>query len=1060
MSSFKKIILGAVVIGAIVLIATGISFGESNKVGRDKVAEKFDQTPAIKGKYSLNGASVKMPAKEKDGVEIEVGDPAGAELTPDLKISRWNGEVSLKLKPNIVNVAQKDKDFNFEGEKIKYTTPEAEYHFYDKSDVSPEGGYEFEVVYNQRPASNIVEIPIETQNLDFLYQSPLNEETWGENIVSCTETQCFYADGQVAISRPENVVGSYAVYHKTKSNYIVGQTNYKTGKAFHIYRPKIIDAGNNWVWGQLNIDVINNKLTVTVPQNFLDSAAYPVIVDPTFGYTTIGTTGTGNPNYHGSNTTVALKLEQTSPAAANNTLNSISIYWNPPYSGSGGNESYGFYSDSSGEPSSRLAQDTAVAVVVATPDWYTNPSDLNYTLAASTQYWVAIGDTQQYGVTTYFDDGGAGTDRYGGAATLPDPWSGASSDYSSKKISAYVTYTEPATPADLTWATGAADFEIYATSTLAWDNGGTPICSGALSDDNNSTINCYSGSISPSTQYRVQVVLKNTGGTAINMNGASEYVSQVNVKGGWAGSSPTLGTCGFYDVDSDNGATTCTLGWNNNNASTTNTGAGNVVIAATTGSEGFMYMITTDNNVGRNASSYLDTSIDSISENSSKINIGSTRAIKIDASLKGRWPTGLVGHWTFDGPDVNWSTGVVLDVSGQGNNGVVNNMSTSSSPIKGEAGQAFKFDGTNDYIDRGAGPTSVKTILFWVYPTTTTEYFVNLTADTDYIWANAGTITAQGITGTIYVDGAVSSAISAAKWQLVAVTTETAENASNFDIGRTQDANYMDGMIDEVRLYNRALSADEILEIYNASAASYSMKIAPSQKNYMPTGLVGHWTFDGPDVNWATGVVSDVSGQGNNGVAKSMSTSSTPRQGKVGQGLDFDGTNDYVDTQKDFSWTVAQSFSLSLWFKTDTTASYQVLISKSSYEYSLYIDTANGGTLRFIYWNAAGSNQIDLNSNRSGTVPLVAGKWYHAVITYGGSNNAYMYLDNVQIDSDTTVGALRDIANTTYIGYGYYPGGSLYYFNGLIDEVRFYSRVLSSSEIQQLYNLGSRKTRL
>ena len=53
--------------------------------------------------------------------------------------------------------------------------------------------------------------------------------------------------------RPENVIGSYAIYHKTKVNYCTncGTLNYATGKFGHFYRPKIIDKDGNWVWGIL-----------------------------------------------------------------------------------------------------------------------------------------------------------------------------------------------------------------------------------------------------------------------------------------------------------------------------------------------------------------------------------------------------------------------------------------------------------------------------------------------------------------------------------------------------------------------------------------------------------------------------------------------------------------------------------------------------------------------------------------------------------------------------------------------------------------------------------------
>ena len=90
-------------------------------------------------------------------------------------------------------------------------------------------------------------------------------------------------------SRPENVVGSYAVYHQTRGrvNDSAGM-EYKTGKAFHIYRPEAIDRDGNKVWCDLSISEQTGTLTVTVPQPFLDTAMYPVRVDPTFGYTTAG----------------------------------------------------------------------------------------------------------------------------------------------------------------------------------------------------------------------------------------------------------------------------------------------------------------------------------------------------------------------------------------------------------------------------------------------------------------------------------------------------------------------------------------------------------------------------------------------------------------------------------------------------------------------------------------------------------------------------------------------------------------------------------------------------
>jgi hypothetical protein len=188
---------------------------------------------------------------------------------------------------------------------------------------------------------------------------------------------------------------------------------------------------------------------------------------------------------------------------------------------------------------------------------------------------------------------------------------------------------------DPTWSTGSADFKIYQSSSLAW-GAGTLVCSGTLSDDNGSTIDCTSGAIGDATQYRVQVVLKNTG-TADSTMASGDYVDHVAVKGGWAGTSPTLGNCAFEDLDSDNTAATCNAAWNaTNDVRLTNTGTEvKIAYSATNNAEGFMYLITTGSDVpATDSTSYMDASVDSDTEDSSKISITGPTA-----------------------PDLTWATG-------------------------------------------------------------------------------------------------------------------------------------------------------------------------------------------------------------------------------------------------------------------------------------------------------------------------------------------------------------------------------------------------------------------
>ena len=177
-----------------------------------------------------------------------------------------------------------------------------------------------------------------------------------------------------------------------------------------------------------------------------------------------------------------------------------------------------------------------------------------------------------------------------------------------------------------------------------------------------------------------------------------------------------------------------------------------------------------------------------------------------------------VGWWRLD----NDTGTTAYDASGNTNNGTLTNMDSATDWVAGKRNNALDFDGSNDYVDIGTGPTSVNAVSFWVNPTTTTEYMVNLTSTTDYIWVNGGTITATGLSSpTIYVNGQVSSTLTAGSWQHVMVTTATAENASNLDIGRTGDANYMQGKLDDVHLYNYVPTLKQILDTYNGSALRF-----------------------------------------------------------------------------------------------------------------------------------------------------------------------------------------------------------------------------------------------
>ncbi len=138
---------------------------------------------------------------------------------------------------------------------------------------------------------------------------------------------------------------------------------------------------------------------------------------------------------------------------------------------------------------------------------------------------------------------------------------------------------------------------------------------------------------------------------------------------------------------------------------------------------------------------------------------------------------------------------------------------------------------------------------FWTYPTSTTNYFIDLNG-TAYISATTGTISATGFTSpTIYVDGAVTSTLAANQWQHIAVTTATGLNASAMNIGKIS-TNYMAGIIDEVVIYSTTQTAAQV------SGDATARRLKGNE-----TGLQGLWHFD----EGTSTAASDASANGYNG---------------------------------------------------------------------------------------------------------------------------------------------------------------------------------------------------
>jgi hypothetical protein len=119
--------------------------------------------------------------------------------------------------------------------------------------------------------------------------------------------------------------------------------------------------------------------------------------------------------------------------------------------------------------------------------------------------------------------------------------------------------------------------------------------------------------------------------------------------------------------------------------------------------------------------------------------------------------------------------------------------------------------GRNDVLGLSSNKIYVDYVTVNVFYTAPASYKLINIDGTDQIEVLLGYIAATSFPGTtaIYVDGVAGSAITAG-WHHIAITDTTGVDALTFQLGRAA-AGYFDGAIDEIRAYNRVLSANDIL---------------------------------------------------------------------------------------------------------------------------------------------------------------------------------------------------------------------------------------------------------
>lgn len=251
---------------------------------------------------------------------------------------------------------------------------------------------------------------------------------------------------------------------------------------------------------------------------------------------------------------------------------------------------------------------------------------------------------------------------------------------------------------------------------------------------------------------------------------------------------------------------------------------------------------------------------------------------------------------------------------------------------------------------------------------------------------------------------------------------------------------WFNGKIDEVRVYNRALSASEISTLYN-------YHISPPS-----SGLVARWKFDE-----SGGTTAADSAGGHNGALVNGPTFTSA--GKLAGALTLNGSNQYVSVPDVASLELAGSWTVSAWVNLPslpTSGNYFGLVTKgqtlnNSTNYGLYV--GNGWHCTGVAWVLNFNDNADTGSYHAcSTSSISTGVWYHIVGVWDGTTES-LYVNGTLAGTNVpgVLPASGSGVNLT-IGVDDYGAG---YANATIDDVRIYNRALSVDEIYGLYRTSS-----
>jgi hypothetical protein len=373
--------------------------------------------------------------------------------------------------------------------------------------------------------------------------------------------------------------------------------------------------------------------------------------------------------------------------------------------------------------------------------------------------------------------------------------------------------------------------------------------------------------------------------------------------------------------------------------------------------------------------------------------------------------------------------------------------------VNGYIGAAGEFNGSSSYISSSnpfsgqSGNGQIYSISIWFKADSFSSQYPTLfkgrgTGETPpYVWLNASQIRFHGYR---YGDATVS--LNTNQWYHLVVIENNGvisgyldgtsitfgnqliwnqTNGANLFIGGDPNSSsyYWDGKIDQVRIFNKALSSSEITTLYGETSASATK----STTDIFDDGsAVALYELEGNALDTSRGAIDS------------------------GQSAVFNGSSSQITLPSALSdGATTDAGCISFWFNvgaevTSSTANNEIM----SFAFS------GGATGKITLGSTTGnfsgetiSVSSDITTQYTYSTTNIPAGWNHAVIQWNGSTTKWDIYINKIAHSTSTFGTNEQGKFALKFG-----NRSSFYYNGKLDQIRVYSSALSSADITNLYN--------